>query len=71
MHVGFLNDRRHGPLGLPSGLQKRGELARVANPGHLQLHRPHPRVPGTLAVAVALSFASSTALMTRGSYVLS
>src|ERR671910_341514 len=70
MHVGFLNDRCQCPLGLPTRLQKRGEVAGVANPGHLQLHRPYPGVPVSLPVTVALSRARRAALMTPGSYVM-
>src|SRR5919112_3288946 len=70
MDVGFLNDRRQCSLGLPTWLQRRGEVATVSDPGHLQLHRPHPRVPGALAVSVALPGAPGGSLMTRGPYVL-
>src|SRR5215210_6090298 len=70
MHVRFLDDCRERPLGLPTRLKERGEVTSVADPRYLQLHRPHPRVPGTLAVAVALPHASGTALVTPSSYVL-
>src|SRR5215218_9548536 len=51
-------------------LQQRGEVSSVADPGHLQLHRPYPRVPGALPVTVALSCASGTPLVTPCAYVL-
>jgi hypothetical protein len=70
MDVSFLDNRRERPLGLPTRLQKRGEVSSVAHPWHLQLHRPYPGVPGALAVAVALSCASGTPLVRRGSHVL-
>jgi hypothetical protein len=69
--LGFLDDRCQCSLGLPTRLQKRGEVARVADPGHLQFHRPHPRGPRTIPVAVALSLAPRAALVRRRSYVLS
>jgi hypothetical protein len=70
MDVGFLNDRCQCSLGLPTRLQQRGKVATVADPWDLQLHGPYPRVPGSLAVAVALSHTTGTPLVTRGSYVL-
>src|SRR5215204_6603026 len=70
MDVGLLNNRRERPLGLPTRLQQRGEVSSVADPGHLQLHRPYPRVPGALPVTVALSCASGTPLVTPCAYVL-
>src|SRR5215203_6699450 len=70
MDVGLLNNRRERPLGLPTRLQQRGEVSSVAHPWHLQLHRPYPRVPGALPVAVALSCASGSSLVTPGSHVL-
>src|SRR5215203_4438987 len=70
MDVGLLDNRRERPLGFPTRLQQRGEVSSVAHPWHLQLHRPYPSVPGALAVAVALSCASGSSLVTPGSHVL-
>ena len=70
MDVGLLDNGRERSLGLPTRLQQRREVARVADPGHLQLHRPYPRVPGSLAVSVALPHAPGTTLVRRGSHVL-
>jgi hypothetical protein len=68
--VGLLDNGRERSLGLPTRLQQRREVARVADPGHLQLHRPYPRVPRSLAVSVALPHAPGTTLVRRGSHVL-
>ena len=57
-------------LDLPLRLQERGEAAAVADPGHLQFHRPYPAVPGSLSIAVALSGAPGSSLMTCRVYVL-
>src|SRR5215217_6583997 len=70
MYVGLLDNRRERPLGLPTRLQKRGEVARVPHPWHLQLHRPYPRVPGALPVAVALSHPLGAPLVRCGTHML-
>ena len=70
MDVGLLDHGGERSLGLPTRLQKRWEVARVSDPWHRKLHGPYPRVPGALAVAVALSCAPSTPLVRRGAYVL-
>ena len=70
MHVGFLDDCCQCSLGLPSGLQKRGELARVPDPRDRKFNTPNPCVPGPLAVAIALTYAPWAALVARGAYVL-
>src|SRR5829696_7842434 len=68
--VGFLDHSRKRPLGTSSGLQQRGEVARVPNPRHPQFHSPDPRVPVPLAVSVALPRASGRALVAGGAHVL-
>jgi hypothetical protein len=70
MHVSFLDDCCQCPLSLPSGLQKRGEVARVPDPQDRKLNTPNPCGPGPLAIAIALTYAPRAALVARGAYVL-
>jgi hypothetical protein len=70
MHVRFLHDRRQCPLGPPSRLQERGEVARVPHPRHFQFDRADPGVPVPLPVSVALPHAPGAALVARSAHVL-
>src|SRR5207247_11411530 len=60
-----------GLLSTPSGLQQAGEEAAVAHPWDLQLDRPHARVPGSLAVAIAVAAPLRRAFVTLGADVFS
>ena len=63
MDVGFLYNRSERPLGTPSRLKERGEVATVPHPRDLQLNSPDPRVPDPLAVAIALARTSEGTLV--------
>ncbi len=65
-HVRLLDHREQGPLGPSSGLEQAGEVAAVTDPGDGQVDRAHPRVPASLAIAVAAGQAVFGVALTMG-----
>ena len=57
--IGFLHDREQGPLGAPAGLEERGEVAAVTDPGMDSGRLPTLGIPAAFAVAVAVGAARS------------
>ena len=62
MYVGFLDDRRQSLLGRAARLQERREVAAAAQLRDLERNAASPRLPQTLAVAVAAVLPIATAL---------
>ena len=54
MDIGFLNDGRQSFLRHAARLQKAREIAACPQPGNAQFDRSGPRLPITVAIAVAL-----------------
>jgi hypothetical protein len=53
-HIGLLDNRQQRLLRTPARLQKRREVAPLADLGDLQLDRPRPRLPFPRPIAVAM-----------------
>jgi hypothetical protein len=65
LDIALGDHRGQGPLGPPAGLQERGQVAALADPGDLQVDRADPSVPipGPVAVAVGGSFRGALAVL--------
>ncbi|GJJ00740.1 hypothetical protein RugamoR64_12780 [Duganella rhizosphaerae] len=53
MDIGFLDDRRQGLPGSPTGLQKTGKIAAATQLGNFQVDSAGAGFPGAITVAVA------------------
>jgi hypothetical protein len=65
-HIGLLDHRHQRLLAAPARLQKRREVAALAQLGDLQLDLPGPGVPAARPIAVAMRRAVLGALTQRG-----
>jgi hypothetical protein len=64
--VGFLDHREQGLLGPPARLEQLREEASLPQLRDPQVHPPHPGVPGTFPVAVAIGRPLGCALVLLG-----